>query len=1518
MDLRKTLTLCLALLLVAGFAVQATAQEGDPSGWRVLLESPDSAGWAGIGDSVIVKVQRTTAIGDSALSVFVGLYEKADTLTADDLTATQTATAGVVRASATGTGVSSGGGFQSSNFVTSVGGVLSSPSSTASGTQTYRFAFGVDAGDSQSTNSSSLVAQAFIDHGTSGLSEWKQLTNISTLSQFNVSGSDLNVNVGDGKVFGIDGQRPLNTKIDTTYLTLPDVFKIVSGDTTFSAGIGDDVTANIEVSSLGSQISKANVYIVKEGTVGLDTDSVYATYSFDLTDLLSGSASKALSLSTVSKPAGQAITATQNRNFPNNQRVFAVAHLVDRAGNVSSDAASDASPSGFSDNTIVHVIDTTAPVITMSNPDSSDDYVTGRIDTMISIVNDGNPPSASTVKFSGNPVRFAVSEGTKERTISDGDSTLAVSSDSAITATSYFTKGAFDNGEITVTVAVKDSVGNSASKAVSGVDFDDVAPTITIFPSNDDLGQGSGPDTINAGTAQGPVVTYNEALDSASVRYIQVTSGSSHDLIDALASNKLSTPDEEVELTLQDTLIDGNIYSLQFVAIDKAGNANATETDTLLYDKEFENPVADSFAVVGLNSPAADSQVVGTAFDLEVVALDSQKTRIASARRKAVTFKNSGVMITVSVGEADADKLGDVKITGSGVDTTGLYGTGMAVLKADSWTLGRQTIKVHSESVLDSFTVAAADTANDIEGAATGLYFDSKQMAKYRVWATEGGESVTSVSGEFGITVVPTDEYGNASLKPSNSLDTRVTALKEIFAELSSNRAAVAVPQGPQSIVLEGSSFTGIASGSGTGLVINAITSSVTGDTSTIGDAQTSANGKSAAIAFAPEGEEPVGDDAPAAPDSLIVQDYLGADGQGDQGGFVLVSFPNSDNHSTVSTYRLHREVSVTTGLDSLGNLMTLDEPVDKWISWTKIDAVPVAEGGDAITQAVVPTLDNVASRWAITAERGGQASDVTVAGKRVFTKQNVQQMVKLLGLDPNRVYSHEELSELFTPSKDYVKSILGDQENVLFASLDPDLSALVGNTAVPTSIRTDGAEVASSLKTIAAHEARAIDNIPPAQISGGEANSSGGQVTLTWNASEDDKIVATAMYRGFAIPIPGVAHYVINRGTASSAEATQIATVPAGQTSYVIENPLSAGRVYYRIDAVDLDNVTNGPGFSLQNNPQVVFTNANGARVYIMTLVNAQTPYVVDFEDFLTFAAAFNGVQGEEKYNPQADTNLDGTVNFQDFLNFAASFNQAAVTQGGQPIPSTKPVIAPQTPGVNESVEAKLRLQNDRILPGQNISLDVDLTNVKSLQGYGITVSYDPTRFEFIDAVPAEEDLLKANGAETPIFLTHTEDGKVMLGNTIVDGNPVSDAGSAVTMTFKVLGEFEDDARFDIADAVVFDGKGNSNPVVVLGSLEVQTTPTEFALLQNYPNPFNPETTIKYNLSEGTNVNLRIYNIVGQVVKTLVAERQSAGRYQVRWDGTDDRGSAVSSGIYFYQIAAGKFRDVKRLMLLK
>lgn len=94
---------------------------------------------------------------------------------------------------------------------------------------------------------------------------------------------------------------------------------------------------------------------------------------------------------------------------------------------------------------------------------------------------------------------------------------------------------------------------------------------------------------------------------------------------------------------------------------------------------------------------------------------------------------------------------------------------------------------------------------------------------------------------------------------------------------------------------------------------------------------------------------------------------------------------------------------------------------------------------------------------------------------------------------------------------------------------------------------------------------------------------------------------------------------------------------------------------------------------------------------------------------------------------------------------------------------------------------------------------------------------------------------------------------------------------------------------------------------------------PVLYKLNQSFPNPFNPTATISYDLPTSSNVTLVIYNMAGQKVKTLVSnEIQNAGSYSVRWDGRNERGQAVSSGIYLYRIEASHFTATKKMILLK
>ena len=101
-------------------------------------------------------------------------------------------------------------------------------------------------------------------------------------------------------------------------------------------------------------------------------------------------------------------------------------------------------------------------------------------------------------------------------------------------------------------------------------------------------------------------------------------------------------------------------------------------------------------------------------------------------------------------------------------------------------------------------------------------------------------------------------------------------------------------------------------------------------------------------------------------------------------------------------------------------------------------------------------------------------------------------------------------------------------------------------------------------------------------------------------------------------------------------------------------------------------------------------------------------------------------------------------------------------------------------------------------------------------------------------------------------------------------------------------------------------------------GDLIQATIPDGYALEQNYPNPFNPTTEISFGIPQAGEVKLAIYNLSGQLVRTLVSSQLSAGNHSVSWNATDDNGIRVSSGIYIYVLKAGSVTIQKKLTLMK
>jgi len=116
-------------------------------------------------------------------------------------------------------------------------------------------------------------------------------------------------------------------------------------------------------------------------------------------------------------------------------------------------------------------------------------------------------------------------------------------------------------------------------------------------------------------------------------------------------------------------------------------------------------------------------------------------------------------------------------------------------------------------------------------------------------------------------------------------------------------------------------------------------------------------------------------------------------------------------------------------------------------------------------------------------------------------------------------------------------------------------------------------------------------------------------------------------------------------------------------------------------------------------------------------------------------------------------------------------------------------------------------------------------------------------------------------------------------------------------------------------------EGKQGNRPIPLKPGSSEETAishPTEFNVEQNYPNPFNPETSIKFSVKEDAWVTLRIYNVLGQVVTTLVNEQKPAGEYVISWNGKNRDNVDVASGVYFYRIQAGDYESVRRMTLLR
>jgi hypothetical protein len=311
-----------------------------------------------------------------------------------------------------------------------------------------------------------------------------------------------------------------------------------------------------------------------------------------------------------------------------------------------------------------------------------------------------------------------------------------------------------------------------------------------------------------------------------------------------------------------------------------------------------------------------------------------------------------------------------------------------------------------------------------------------------------------------------------------------------------------------------------------------------------------------------------------------------------------------------------------------------------------------------------------------------------------------------------------------------------------------------------------------------------------------------------------------------------------------------------------------------------------------------------------------------VYYEDLTLLSITYWLTDGSSGYNSEFDIGptqtgsslgvpmTDNVINFEDLIIFASNYAELG--------PNTK--INPELPQTEISGPLGLSLEfidAQNKSAGDEVQLSVILdNNPDQVKGFNFCISYDNHKLEFIEIVRSES--LERHTANA-FFAGRQYDDQVEVSLAALGrGTSIKGSGQISILKFRMLDNYI--PGFEFTDVTMRDVNNDELLAVKNGIAGIigNRIPESFVLGQNYPNPFNMQTEIYYELSNSSYVELDIYNILGQRIRQLVSEHKDAGVYQVSWDGRDETGREVASGIYLYRLSAGSFIETKKMNILK
>jgi hypothetical protein len=238
-------------------------------------------------------------------------------------------------------------------------------------------------------------------------------------------------------------------------------------------------------------------------------------------------------------------------------------------------------------------------------------------------------------------------------------------------------------------------------------------------------------------------------------------------------------------------------------------------------------------------------------------------------------------------------------------------------------------------------------------------------------------------------------------------------------------------------------------------------------------------------------------------------------------------------------------------------------------------------------------------------------------------------------------------------------------------------------------------------------------------------------------------------------------------------------------------------------------------------------------------------------------------------------------------------------------------PVYDLSSPSSSVPRNVTVSLPNLSTHGGKRIQVPITIDDATGLNAGGLVLRYDPTILKAVSVTPQ----MMLNGS---YWKANTKlSGEIRFA--FASSEPATGQGNLIMAEFDVL----PNAEGKTSPLALKDINLSNSLTLSQINGSVTVLPSNFALMQNYPNPFNPETWIPFKLAADSPVTISIYSQNGRLIHTIALGNRNAGVYVARdkavyWDGKDNSGEKVASGVYYYTLQAGKFRSVRKMVILK